>query len=585
MEDAPPDVPVHLAFRPLHPVLAPMASLNIVSGLEPARHELNGPQFDMGRAPDCHILIPIESVSRKHARIINEGGSYFLEDLKSRNKTYLNDVAITTKQPLRHGDTIRICDVVFRFVSDAPPPPKFLGGLPSGSATDVKAKAEMVDDDPPTAESSIMKRLGIGSGRNSGVGMMVSAEAKLAAMLEIMSSTGKSIALDEVLPKVLGALMKIFIQADRGFIVLQSPTGELVPRWAKLRRENDSDSLRISRTICRMVMESKEAILSADAANDKAFELSQSIADFRIRSMMCAPLLDSDGNAMGVLQIDTLDQRHRFTESDLELLVSAAGQAAVIIDNAQLHEQAMAQKELQRDLELAHEMQKGFLPASRPSHDGYLFFDFYRAANHVGGDYYDYIPMPDGRYAVIVADVVGHGVAAAMLMAKLSAEARFALGSEPTPAKAVTMLNDRLAKMNLGKFVTMVLSVVDFPQGTITVVNAGHMAPMVRRTSGVIEEPSQDISGLPLGIVDGMEYEQCTTELKPGDYVVQYTDGINESMNAAGELFTIERIKSLVAEEAKPEVLSDKLLKAVEKFVGTAPQADDMCMVIFGRVS
>lgn len=574
------------ASRPVFSVsIPPMASLNIVSGQEPGRkYDLNGAQFEMGRAPDCQIVIPVESVSRKHARITNEGGSYSLEDLQSRNKTYLNDVAIGTKQPLRHGDTIRICDVVFRFVSEAPTPQKFLGGLPQGAPATNASKAEMFDDDAPTAESSIMKRLGLGSGRNSGVGMMVSAEAKLSAMLEIMSSTGKSIALDEVLPKVLAALMKIFIQADRGFIVLQSPTGELIPKWAKMRRESDSESLRISRTICRMVMESREAILSADAANDKAFELSQSIADFRIRSMMCAPLLDSDGKAMGVLQIDTLDQRHRFTESDLELLVSAAGQAAVVIDNAQLHDQAIAQKELQRDLELANDMQKSFLPSSRPSHEHYQFFDFYRAANHVGGDYYDYVQLHDGRYAVIVADVVGHGVAAAMLMAKLSAEARFALGSEATPAKAVTMLNDRLARMNLGRFVTMVLSVLDFNTGTFTVVNAGHMAPMVRRKDGRIEEPSDSIAGLPLGIMEGLEYEQCTAELGPGEYLVQYTDGINESMNLAGELYTIERIKELVGAEAAPETLCNKLLKSLEQFVGTAPQADDMCMVIYGRV-
>lgn len=561
-----------------------MASLNVVSGLvDPGRKfDLNGAKFDMGRAPDCQIVIPVESVSRKHARILNENGSYFLEDLQSRNKTYLNDVAITTKQPLRHGDTIRICDVVFRFVSEASAPQRF-GGLPSAGAVG-PSKAEMFDDDAPTAESSIMKRLGLGSGRNSGVGMMVSADAKLSAMMEIMASIGKSIALDEVLPKILNALMKIFIQADRGFIVLQSPAGDLVPKWAKMRRENDNESLRISRTICRMVMESKEAILSADAANDKAFELSQSIADFRIRSMMCAPLLDSDGKAMGVLQIDTLDQRHRFTETDLELLVSVAGQAAIAIDNAQMHELALQQKELQRDLELANEMQMGFLPSSRPAHDGYLFFDFYRAANQVGGDYYDYIRLPDGRFAVIVADVVGHGVAAAMLMAKLSAETRYALVSEATPAKAVTMLNTTLARMNLQRFVTMVLTVVDFHSGSFTVVNAGHMAPMVRRANGAIEEPSNDISGLPLGIAEGIDYEQCAAELFPGDYLVQYTDGINESMNLAGELFTIERIKELVVGEPNPEVLSDRLIKALEKFVGTAPQADDMCMVIYGRV-
>ena len=107
--------------------------------------------------------------------------------------------------------------------------------------------------------------------------------------------------------------------------------------------------------------------------------MSQSIADFRIRSMMCAPLLDSNGNSFGALQIDTLDQRSRFQPEDLEVHASVASQAAVAIVTAQLHEAALRQREIERDLELAQTVQKGFLPERPPTIEGYHFFDFYRA--------------------------------------------------------------------------------------------------------------------------------------------------------------------------------------------------------------
>ena len=226
-----------------------------------------------------------------------------------------------------------------------------------------------------------MSKLDVSSSSRGGLHVSASAEVKLAAMVEITQSLGRALALDEVLPQVLKSLFKIFVQADRGFIVLQTPDGKLIPRWVRLRREDANDTLRISRTIIRHVMESKEAILSADAASDERFEMSQSIADFRIRSMMCAPLLDNEGNAFGALQIDTLDQRQRFTKEDLELLVSTASQAAIAIQNAQLHEQALKQREMERDMQLASEVQHGFLPDQRPELPGYEFFDYYQPAD------------------------------------------------------------------------------------------------------------------------------------------------------------------------------------------------------------
>ena len=264
--------------------------------------------------------------------------------------------------------------------------------------------------------------------------LQVNTEAKLKALLEISRNLGRAIGMVDVLPKILDSLFKIFIQADRGFIVLLEPqSGRLVPKAIKYRRSEDTQSVKISRTIINSVMTSKQAVLSADAASDERFDMAESIVDFRIRSMMCAPLITGEGNALGVIQIDTLDSRNRFNREDLDVLASVASQAAFAVENAQLHETALRDQAIKRELAVAHEVQRGFLPAESPNLAGYDFFEFYESAHALGGDYYDYVPLSGGRLAVVLGDVSGKGISASLLMAKLSAEARYCLASEPRP--------------------------------------------------------------------------------------------------------------------------------------------------------
>jgi serine phosphatase RsbU (regulator of sigma subunit) len=554
------------------------------------KYQLEGTKWVLGRHPDCNIVIEVNAVSRNHCQIIREGNDYQIEDLNSRNGTFLNDEVekIPGRRTLKIGDVIRVCEVSFTFGSDVPQ-----AGGRGGSSSPTGPIAPMLDgaglgafisdDEGKTTGSTIMSKLEVSSS-SRGISVSASPEVKLAAMIEIMQNLGRALALDEVLPQVLKSLFKIFVQADRGFIVMLTSDGKLIPRWVRLRREDANDTLRISRTIVRHVMETKEAILSADAASDERFEMSQSIADFRIRSMMCAPLLDSEGTAFGALQIDTLDQRQRFTKDDLELLVSTASQAALAIQQAQLHEQAIAQKEIERDMKLAREVQHGFLPDKRPELTNYEFFDYYEPTADVGGDYFDYITLTDGRVAVIVADVVGHGVAAAILTAKLSSETKFALFSEASPSAAVTKLNERLCASNMQRFVTMIMVIIDPVKNAATIVNAGHMAPLVRRADGTIEEPSEDTAGLPLGVTDALGYEQCEVEIRPGDTFTLYTDGINESIDSSGAFYTIERLREHVKKlGADAKVVGPAIVEDGKSFLGSAPQVDDMCLVCFGR--
>ena len=549
------------------------------------RFELKKTKHILGRHPDCDVHIELNAVSRNHCQLILDGDKCFVEDLGSRNGTFVNDetTKLDGRRLLKAGDQIRVCEVTFTLETDkSAAAPR---GAPQGDVDGAGLGAFIADDEIHSSGSTIMSKLDVSSSTRGGLHIAASAEVKLAALVEITQSLGRVLALDEVLPQVLKALFKIFVQADRGFIVLKTSDDRLIPRWVRLRREDAADTLRISRTIIRHVMETKEAILSADAATDSRFEMSQSIADFRIRSMMCAPLLDSEGNAFGALQIDTLDQRQRFTKEDLELLVSTASQAAIAIQNAQLHEATVRQREIQRDMQLAHEVQHGFLPEKPPNLSGYEFFDYYQPADQIGGDYYDYIPLPDGRVAIIVADVVGHGVAAALLMAKLSAEARYCLYSEMQPSAAVTRLNERITQLNIQRFVTMILVVLDGKSHHAIIVNAGHMAPLHRRADGNIEEPGDAIAGLPLGITDTMGYEQSEIKIGPGETLTLFTDGINESIDASGAFYTIDRLRNHARRINSAAELGQSIVEDVRRFLGKAPQNDDMCLVCFGRTA
>jgi serine phosphatase RsbU (regulator of sigma subunit)/pSer/pThr/pTyr-binding forkhead associated (FHA) protein len=550
-----------------------MAFLVAENGLTAGqRHVLNKSRHVLGRHPECDIVVDAGAVSRHHAQLFRMGDEFYVEDLNSRNGTFVNDQMIFGRHRLGEGDRIRVCDIAFTFHDEQ-----------SAQGGDSSSMAVLVDDARDSSVSTIMSKLDVSS-EDGSVRFSATPEAQLKALIEITKSLGRSLSLDQVLPRVLNSLFKVFPQADRGFILLENDQGELVPRWTKLRHEGSSETIRISRTIVKEVVRGKQAILSADAAADQRFELSESVADFRIRSMMCAPLVDSDGDVTGAIQVDTLDQRNRFRAEDLEVLVCVAIQAAVAIVNAKFHEAALLQREMARDLELAREVQKGFLPDGPPEFPGYVFFDFYEPANHVGGDYYDYVPLPDGRLAIVVADVVGHGVPAALLMSKLSASVRFSLAMESEPAKAVSRLNRALAPDTFdGRFVTLVLAVLDSRSHRVTVVNAGHMAPWLRRQDGTLIELGGNRSGLPLMIDESVDYQQDESELAAGDLLVMFTDGITEAMNPADELYGVERLRSRIR-DSDPRSVGEVVVRDVEQFLDNRSAKDDMCLVCCGRI-
>src|SRR5262249_43316217 len=198
-----------------------------------------------------------------------------------------------------------------------------------------------------------------------------------------------------------------------------------------------------------------------------------------------------------------------FTEDDLEVLTSVAAQAALSLENAHMHTAALRQRDYERDLDFATQVQLGFLPSERPRVEGYEFFDFYEAAQRVGGGFFDYVMLPEGRVAVTVGDVAGKGLPAALLMARIYSDTRYELLIKPTPADAMTSLNTIVCSSGLGhRFITLAMVILDPAAHLLTLVNAGHLPPLMRSRRGAVKPMGTDVSALPLGIQPGPKYRQ-----------------------------------------------------------------------------
>jgi serine phosphatase RsbU (regulator of sigma subunit) len=249
----------------------------------------------------------------------------------------------------------------------------------------------------------------------------------------------------------------------------------------------------------------------------------------------------------------------------------------------------LARERVKFDLELARQVQRSFLPQRMPEVQGYEFFSHYEPATEVGGDYYDFIPLPKQRVAVLLGDVAGKGVAAALLMAKLSADARFCMLTEPDPAIAFSNLNSMMNKSGIaGRFVTLVAAILDPASHAVTLVNAGHPPPLIyqQNTRCIREAIDIKTAGLPLGVVDGFEYASSQVSLEPGDSILVFTDGVTEAMNAQDLQLGEKGVCAAVEGGTySPRLLVEQVVKIVKQFANGRSQNDDIALVGFGRTA
>ncbi len=554
----------------------------------------------LGRDPHCDIVLRERTISRQHARIHPSDGKYFIEDLQSVNGVNVNGRRIVARIRLFHEDQIALHDIVFQFLdpasSDAAPAqrPSDAEAADDESTSDgLQAMGEFVAlRDLATEEHSAVitppAASPTGADSPGGVPGRDHSYTKLQAILDITQSLGASLILGEVLPRILESLFRIFPQAKRGYILQRDkPSGELELRAIKHEASGSDTVSPIGGQVAQRVMREGVAFLSSDAqADDRLSDLQSSALDESevIRSVMCAPLMGPSRSPLGVIHVETNDPRRPFSQSDLEVLASVAFLAGQAVEYTEIHEELLELGRRNVELGVARSVQLAFLPQRAPRTLAYQFAHHYRAAQYVAGDYFEYIELPNGRLAVVVGDVAGKGISAALTMARLCSDVRYALLTTDTPAEAVSKLNWQLSVQFPDlPFTTQVLCVLDDHANTMTVVNAGHPYPLLRRANSKQVKQLDEVGGPPLGIQASHTYEQFTVALQPGDLVLLYTDGVSEAMNRNDELYNARMGSALVKAGVEPKHVIRAVLNDVRIFSEGRGFHDDVCLVGFLR--
>ena len=549
-----------------------MARIVLLKDGQSFPYELKKFPARMGRHPDCDVQVDSNMVSRFHAQIVQIENRIMLEDLNSGNGSFLNGKQLEKNQPypLRNNDRIKLGPIKFLFEDDEE----------NGSSISAIPGVDVSDG----STSTIM---GSASARGFGV-FEVRPEEKLKGILKINQSLAGLVELSNIAPRILDTLFEIFPQADRGTMLMKEGNAKrFIPCAQKRRQEGDDETVRLSRTILERVLTDRTGILSADAANDSRFSASESISSLTIHSMMCVPLLNMEGEPFGIINLDTQNPMKRFTEEDLELLLAVANQAAHSYENVRLLQSHLDKQKQDKEMRIASQVQRALLPDSLPSVTGYRFYASYDAAQAVGGDYFDCFMIGEDKVCISFGDVAGKGVPGALIMSRMSSVVQNTMSFTDDVALAIQRINSHMChNMVEGRFVTYILGVIDLKTNRITLANAGHMSPLIRKPDGSVEEFDDSTIGIPVGIMDGYPYEVVERDIAAGEMFVLITDGVDEAMDPDGGLYTKERVRDFVRDGSPdPEELGRALLSDVRRHANGRAQNDDITIMTFGRLS
>ena len=560
-----------------------MATVTIVSGANAGRsYELGDRELVVGRDSICEIALPMRTVSRRHARFGRDKQGFYIEDLGSVNGTFVNGQALDGRGRLMHLDRVRIGQNVFQFFEATTDEQTIsIDAAEMKEARAAGRAAREVAEDEGHSSQHIVSSLDASSA--GGERLELNPQAKLRAVLDISRSVGSSLDMADVLPRILDSLFRIFPQTDHGYILQAPRVGAPLEPIAIKHRNSDSDTISpLGGPIVARVMTEGSAFLSSPQADE------DSVLSVAPTSVMCAPLMGPAKTPLGVMHLDTANAGKPFDQNDLDMLVAVATMAGQAVEYARMHADILELDRQKRDLATAQDVQLHFLPQKPPERPGYKFFDYYRAAATVAGDYYDYIRLPDGRLAIALGDVAGKGVPAALLMARLCSEVRYSLLTTASAAEAATLLNQQLtAHLRTGRFITFILMILDTQRHEVQIVNAGHSPPLLREgRKKAIRMIASDEAEIPLGINADVQYPQVTLKLEPGSLLLFYTDGVNEALSPSDETYGNERVRGVLATAPDDAVHVGRALVAdVRRFAAGRRQSDDICVLAFGRTS
>lgn len=405
----------------------------------------------------------------------------------------------------------------------------------------------------------------------------------LETLYEITRYLNSSLDLGEVLDYVMDQVIKV-TGAERGFMMLIDPqTDALTFQVARGMNQEDLDdpAFQVSYTIVREVVKTKEPILTFDAQTDSRLDDAMSVITKGLRSILCVPITVRD-SVIGLVYVDNRLRTGMFSQSHRYLLSAFANEAGFAIENARLYRVAVEQGRMQRELEMARNIQQGLLPSTFDPIAGYeIAFDWH-SAYEVAGDFYDCFKFSDDRMGVVIGDVSDKGVAAAIFMAVVRSLFRGNAFSKPLPIDTVQLTNKLLLQDASvgGMFVTLYYGVFE-RNGLFVGVNAGHNRPLLYRAAdGTTEFLPR--GGHPLGWFDYIPLQLTENHLEAGDTLVFYTDGLTEAENSRQEAYGDERLRTIVSEMAGQHAthIKQAILHSVNEFRGEAALFDDLTLVV-----
>lgn len=398
-------------------------------------------------------------------------------------------------------------------------------------------------------------------------------------LLESIAEVTSNMDLDRLLQDTVARSIEV-TQAERGILLLGSEPDNL-----QVRTAGDSKGARLgsdvdySRSVVSRSITERRAGQYQVQSSQEALELGQSVFDLKLRTVMCAPL-EVRGRLIGVIYVDSKAARREFSSRDLALFEALSSQLAIALENARLHADSLEKARLEKDVEIARRIQEHLLPPLPSDCQGIDVALHFSPASQASGDTYDFVKLGGNRLAVLIGDVTGHGVGAALLTHAAQAAVRSYLELVPDVGEVMTRLNNRLvAGVESGMFMSMVLLVVDLAGRTLTYVNAGH-APILLVKPGKIEELEK--TGMVLGVVEDQEYTvHGPIQLEDGDCVFIRTDGVEETMNAYREVFGEQRMKEILvaSRDGTASDILGTLQEALTDHAAGEAQEDDVTMI------
>lgn len=530
------------------------------------RFEVGAEEVGAGRGSDNALVLPSQTASRNHARLRAENGILHVTDLGSLNGTRVNGQAVKGGAVVRPDDTIEFGSVLLRVTSN----PDI-----------VTAATPQLARDEDVSQNIVLSAADIS---DSHVGAAGSPSA-----LRLLTEAGQLLVLPESPDATYDRLLELVertIPADRILILVrEGNSGDPVQRAARVHGDRAITRLMLSRTMVGMVLEEGGAVLTSDAKADERFMKAQSIVAQDLHSAMAVPLVHHN-DTLGLLYVDTSNPTIRYEERDLRVLTLLGQMLGAKVANARLLEIAREQERMQEELRTAARIQQRLLPQSLPAPGGYELVGKQVTCEAVGGDLYD-AGIDDTTLQFLLGDVSGKGIGAALLMSDVLATLR-AMRPFHVPVDELVQRLDRhvLSTTQAEHYLTLFLAELSLESHELSYVNAGHPAAYLLLADGSIEE--LDSTGMPVGLVDlpGNTFPRVTRPFPVGATLVIYSDGVSEAERGAeqfGDARFVSMLKGCAGLDAAEVVR--RIEEDVRRYVGDAPQGDDLTLVVVRRTA